>query len=242
MWIELRRVSSSLNRDQAAFGSEWFAIWKELEKVSVGASDDLSMLGMLKSPSFRYSIQFKGTKSHGNADGLTRLPRAQCAKQINGYEVDGTFALASEQFDALPVTCKEVRQTTAKDPVLSRVYDMVMNGWPRDDDATEVAAFRNRRNELSVHQGCLLWGLRFVLPEKLRKRVLYESHEGHLGIVKMSAVSRSFVLWPGIDADLENLAKQCEGCQLYKASPSASPVHPWEWSQRHWQRVHADFA
>ena len=94
---------------------------------------------------------------------------------------------------------------------------------------------------LSVHQGCILWRVRVVFPEKLHKHVLQEIHDGH-GIVKMKALTRSFVWWPRIDADLEARVKHCEGCLLQKTSPSAAPVHPWEWPQQPWQCVHVAFA
>ena len=86
---------------------------------------------------FQYKIHFKGTKSHGNADGLSRLPRVQ-SEQSDDYDVDGTFVFINEQFETLPVTCKEVRQATAKDPILSRVYDMVMHGWHDGDDRAVI--------------------------------------------------------------------------------------------------------
>ena len=190
---------------------------------------------------FTYTIQYKGTKSHGNADGLSRLPLQ--ADDDDNSDVDGTHVFYTEQFENLlvPVTCKEVCQATRNDPTLSRVYKYSVNGWP-STEKVNLEPFFNRKLELSVHQGCILWGVRVVLPEKLRKHVLQEIHDGHMGIVKMKALRRSFVWWPGIDAKLAALAKHCEGCSLHKPSPSAAPVHPWEWTQRPWQPGHVDFA
>ena len=48
------------------------------------------------------------------------------------------------------------------------------------------------------------------------KTCFQEIHDGHVGIVKTKALSRSFVWWPEIDAELEALAKHCEGCLLHK--------------------------
>ena len=116
-----------------------------------------------------------------------------------------------------------------------------MNGWTNTEKAN-LEPFLNRKLEFSVHQGCIFWGVRVVIPEKLRKRVLQEIQDGHMGIIKMKALSKSFVWWPGIGAELEALAKHCDGCLLHKSSPCAAPVHPWEWPQRPWRRVHVDFA
>ena len=55
----------------------------------------------------------------------------------------------------------------------------------------------------------------------------------------MKAVARSYMWWPGMDRDLENLAKSCTACQLVK---SAAPLHPWLWPDQPWQRIHIDYA
>ena len=58
----------------------------------------------------------------------------------------------------------------------------------------------------------------------------------------MKSVSRSYMWWPGLDKELEQLAKSCQSCQAVKGSPPVVPLHPWVWSLRPWQRVHLDFA
>ena len=87
-----------------------------------------------------------------------------------------------------------------------------------------------------------MWGTRVVIPSKLRVPVLEELHQGHLGIVKMKGVARSLVWWPGIDQAIEQLAKGCSDCTLIQNLPPLSPLHPWIWPTKPWQRVHIDFA
>ena len=48
--------------------------------------------------------------------------------------------------------------------------------------------------------------------------------------------------WPGLDKDIENLARSCEQCLAVKQKPPVAPFHPWEWPACPWQRVHLDFA
>lgn len=72
--------------------------------------------------------------------------------------------------------------------------------------------------------------------------MLEELHVGHLGVVKMKALARSFVWWPGLDQQIEKIAMCCSGCQDVQKMPKAAPLHPWEWPAKPWQRIHIDFA
>ena len=63
-----------------------------------------------------------------------------------------------------------------------------------------------------------------VIPNKLQYRVLEELHDGHLGVVKMKVLARSYVWWPNINGQLEELAKACGGCQQNQKMPAKANV------------------
>ena len=94
----------------------------------------------------------------------------------------------------------------------------------------------------TILQGCLLWGIRVIIPRKLQDKVLNLLHSTHPGIVRMKSLARSYVFWPGIDKDIEHLVKQCSGCQKQQNAPEKAFLHPWEWPSSPWERVHVDFA
>ena len=58
----------------------------------------------------------------------------------------------------------------------------------------------------------------------------------------MEALSRSFAWWPNIDRDIENTVKNCRNCQMNKNNPIKAPIHPWEWTNKPWVRLHLDYA
>ncbi len=67
-----------------------------------------------------------------------------------------------------PVTSVQVKAYTRRDPVMSRVVDFVLNGWPEEFCASEeLRPYATRANELAVENGCLLWGSRVVIPSSL---------------------------------------------------------------------------
>ena len=57
----------------------------------------------------------------------------------------------------------------------------------------------------------------------------------------MKSVAQSYVWWPGIDRDLESLAKSCPKCQSMRSTPAVAPLHPWLWPTQPWDRIHVDF-
>ena len=71
---------------------------------------------------------------------------------------DSTDIFYVSQFEPLPVTAKAVHHATVHDQQLSRVYDAVARGW-NDNCYRELEPYYSRRNEMSLHQGCLVWGL-----------------------------------------------------------------------------------
>ena len=96
-----------------------------------------------------------------------------------------------------------------------------------------------RKSELSIHDGCLLWGNRIVVPPQGREMALKELHGGHPGVTRMKALARMFLWWPGIDKAIEYAVKHCSECQKNRPSPPVSPMQPWQWPTRPW---HLDYA
>ena len=93
-----------------------------------------------------------------------------------------------------------------------------MVGQARADSDSELASFQDRKDELSVLDGCVLWGCRVVIPSRGRVKVLEVLHEGHPGITKMKGLARSVVWWPGLDEDLKKRVKSCATCQQHQKS------------------------
>ena len=154
------------------------------------------------------------------------------------------MVLLMEHLASTPVSAQQIKRLTDRDPVLSEVKKFVLQGWPlRSDPMSEdLLPFTRRKLELSVQDGCLLWGSRVVVPSPVQVKVMEELHGTHPGISRMKSLARQYVWWPGMDADLERKVKECSACQSAQKSPPCMPLHPWEWPHKPWLRIHADYA
>ena len=186
---------------------------------------------------YDYNIEFRATAKHANADGLSRLPlKNECTEE--GPEIR-IFQI--RQLESLPIVPADIKRATQRDQVLSKVLQYSRGGWPTS--STEVfRPYSMRRQEISIEDGCLLWGMRVIIPTSLREQSLVELHRDHPGVVKMKSLARSHMWWPGMDAEIERVAKSCDACHEAKQAPAKAPLNPWSWPDKPWQRVHLDYA
>ena len=89
---------------------------------------------------YQYDVEYKRSKDHCNADGLSRLPLPQ---QSDWEEAKEMFRVSFA--DALPVTAAEIASETAKDPLLSQAYHYMMKGWPQQGVTEEMKSLYQRK-------------------------------------------------------------------------------------------------
>ena len=187
---------------------------------------------------YDYEISYKAGANHANADMLSRLPLPDSPTEV---PIPGDTIMVMDMLHSLPVTARDIKTWTDRDPVLSKIRNFVLKGW-KDTPDEALKPYQQCKNELSVQDGCLQWGSRVIMPPAGRFRIRQELHSGHPGISKMKSLTRSFVWWSNMDKDLEETVKQCNQCQLTRHLPPTMPLQPWEWPKRPWVRLHADYA
>ena len=190
---------------------------------------------------YDYEIEYRNTKEHANADMLSRLPKTVIHPVKERDEFADMFVLTMNE---TLLNAELVASETKKDPILSKVLEFTLNGWPKNLKKCEgdLRAFWNRRDELSHELGCLTWGARVVIPVKLRSTVMDILHSTHIGMNGMKSLARSYVYWPRLDTQIEDTARTCETCGKYGKNLPKIVDHPWARTSAPFQRVHADFA
>ena len=189
---------------------------------------------------YSYEIRYRPGKQQANADALSRLPLPDCPPRI---PEPAETVLLMNNLSQSPTSATDIRRWTSKDPTLSQVLRATLRGWqqgtPKDP---ELTPYFDRRHELSVADGCILWGNRVVTLKPGRGKVIEALHETHPGVVKMKTLARNYVWWPKMDKELELRVKSCKMCQSNQSNPPKAPQNPWKWPEEPWIRLHTDYA
>ncbi len=176
---------------------------------------------------YSYEIQYKSTREHSNADGLSRLPLPNSAPEstTNGavvFNIGQPYRLLFMQFRKLLLVIEYLVK-----------YIRMPNG-------VGLIPSKNHERTKSVLSP-VAW-IRVIVPTSLQSTLLTSLHENHPGITKMKSLARSYFWWNGMDKAIETQAKSCAACQAGQNSPSVAPLHPWAWPESPWKRIHIDFA
>ena len=210
----------------------------EQKSLPVMASPRVMRWAMLLA-GYDYRLQHVAGSKIPHCDALSRLP-VPCLSAESPCPAELINLL--EFLNSSPVTADQIRHWTARDPTLSQVYQFVQNGWPEVDvEQVELRPYKARLGELSLQDGCVMWGSRIVIPPQGRKAVLELIHEGHNGESRSKSFARMYVWWPGMDGEITDTVRKCVACQSQRNREPSSPLHPWAWPAAPWERVHIDF-
>ena len=211
----------------------------EQKSLPVMASPRVMRWAMLLA-GYDYRLQHVAGSKIPHCDALSRLP-IPCRFSESPCPVE--FINLLEFLNSSPVTADQIRNWTARDPTLSKVFWFVQTSWPDSDSdlGEEFRPYKARIGELNLQDGCVMWGSRVVIPPQGRKRVLDLLHEGHSGETRSKSFARMYVWWPGMDGQITETVQKCHVCQSQRNREPDSPLHPWVWPAAPWERIHLDF-
>ena len=182
---------------------------------------------------YTYTIEYRKTSLHGNADALSRLPSGP-DNDFDGEkkeaDVDIVCAIKTIDSHLNPTDPGVLSKESSRDPVTAGVMRFTREGWPSQSEMQDLAGLEDYRrisSSLSAIHGCLLYGSRVVIPRSLQAPVLHILHLGHFGMQRMKQLARTAVYWPRIDEDIVNLCHRCSTCAEHQSRPPKQPNDPW---------------
>ena len=139
---------------------------------------------------YQYEIEYPSSAEHANADALSRLVSSSADDRL---DVDEYLICYVNEF---PVTARDIASATGKHPVLARVSDSTLHVSSSVVADHVLQRYFLRKHELSFDQGCVLWGLRVVIPEAYRVCLLDDLNQEHCHICQMKFLAQGYFWWP----------------------------------------------
>lgn len=145
--------------------------------------------------------------------------------------------LITKNLPASPLKLQQICNDTANIPTLSKVWEVIHEGWPvtKDKCPKTLHNYWNFREEFTNEDGLILKQEQIVRPTTLRHDTLNTIHHAHLGQKKCLLQARSAVFWPGINRDITNLVQNCATCQAHQIKQQKQeiqlpepPSYPWQ--------------
>ena len=165
-------------------------------------------------------------------DASTALSAIQFVHEVDDMEACIVAAARSSLPTIQAVTWERVRDETSRDIYLLQLIDMAEQGFPESPQSIgpQLMPYWRFRDELSVVDGVLMFGLRAVIPPKLREEVIAHLHSAHQGVSQMNNRASECVFWPGITSDIQAARSRCTTCDINAPShaklPPAAPFIP----------------
>ena len=143
---------------------------------------------------------------------LSRLPVNETAKGPS------CNVISHIQIETLQVTVTEIKISTKNDGILYEVLKYLRDDkWP-EHITQEVRPYFTKRNELSIENDIIMWGLRVVIPSCYHRKVLSKLHKNHSGMPTMKSLSRLHIWFPNIDKEIEKLVKLVKLVKNYQTT------------------------
>ena len=205
-----------------------------------------------KISAFVFTAVWRAGKELRIPDALSRAPvsrptaeddllNAETSNSIRRFVTEPAVdALASPDDD---LVLEELRTAARADPSYMQLLESVRNGFPRDryDLHNTLRPYWKIREALYCDGDLVLYGARVVVPASLRRRVLSRLHDSHRGAEATKRRARQAVYWPGIDADIVNVVRACEPCQVMQPSQQQEPLLCDDNPTRPFESVSADY-
>lgn len=196
---------------------------------------------MMQMMRYDYKVIYKPGKEMYISDALSRSYLSE-ATELLEEEHDVNEVQLNAHLPMSPDMYKKFQSSTAEDPVMIKLQDAVLDGWPatKAELPTDIRPYWNHRDEISCIDGLLFKGHKVIVPHQLKSQMLEKIHESHLGIVKCKQRARDILFWPGMASQIEDKVSQCTICSQHQRNNPKEPMITADIPERPWSKIGAD--
>ena len=193
---------------------------------------------LLRLQQYNMVIMYRPGKEMLLADALSCLPsRANNTEIKLDLRVD---AISFAAFSSSQLT--KTAMETQKDPILSTVHRLTLNGWlwVRRHILRIACNYWDFRDELLIEGDLLMKGERIIILTSCRDSILADLHRSHEGVNWSLSLAKTCVSWPGMEADMMDYIRWCVTC-IDNVKIPVETLRPHEVPARPWIKIGMDF-
>lgn len=204
---------------------------------------------------FQFDMKYNPGKWHRAPDALSRNAVPSYVSMLEAFQAG--FDEEQEELPAIDqspemalavlgppesMTLDEVKKATLNDPEMELLKHSIRNGFGRSQNSTDPAirSFFNVKEHLWIDRDMVIFKDRIVVPRALRQKVVKALHSAHQGTEGMRARAANSVYWPGLNASIAEVRKNCKFCDSIAPTQPREPLQPLPASQYPFQHVCAD--
>ena len=124
--------------------------------------------------SYNFTIAYHPGKDNAAADALSRLPLANSSlTEVEEIGLPKRGQLLHLRIHHMPITQRNLRKRIGEDHILKEVIRYQNSSWPdKKKLPISMLTFYEKRDELSLEEGILLWKGRICVPDSLKTTML----------------------------------------------------------------------
>lgn len=197
---------------------------------------------MMRLQAYDLDVRYKPGKEMFTSDTLSRasLPESILEEIDKDLKLHCNLVLSNIEIN--PDTLELIKKAYKHDETMKVLANYVTNGWPDNKKLvhTLAAPYLTVKDELHTVDGILLKLNRIIIPKNLRKQILDNLHEAHMGINRTENLARTCVYWPNISNDVANLVNNCDICQKLRKNKTKEPLKPHDIIDLPWHKIGMD--
>ena len=156
---------------------------------------------------------------------------------VISHKTNSIFNIA--KIETLPITSFAIPSATRRNKLSSRQCHYAKQGWPNHFDDM-LRPYCKHQYQLTMGVDCFIWGIHMWSYQKTPTPHLQKFHRDLSECLRMKTFAHRYVWWPGMDKDIENMAKFALACPVNKTNISDQELQV-TWTNCHWQwtSIHA---